>query len=512
MENYHKNSMRLNKLLKNIKNLKIFINNKPCFKSKIFAEVSDVCINSQDAKKNSMFIALKGSALNGENYIFEAIKNGASVIVSENKLNVPKQICLIVVQNARKFLALVAAAFYNNAHKKLKIIGITGTNGKSSCAYILHHVFTKISEKNNNFKCGLIGTNAVFINKQKFEATLTTPDPLILHKIFYNMVKSKVKICVMEVSSHSVYFSKIFGINFEVLCLTNVKTDHLDFFKTQKNYEKQKESLFLNYKAKNIVVNLNDKIGKRIVKKLNKKVQIWGFKKQGVINKNLNVKKCLYKYKKQSIKRSVICINLNGKKYEFNTNLFSDIYAQNLSLCICVLRCFKVPICKVLKEFSSLYIEGRLNVLNYNSQINFVLDYAHTLSSTKFVLKSIKKVENNKNIIIVGSPGNRDEFKRKKIAKQCLKFGDVILTSDNPKYENPYKIMEEMKKGANKKNLLIENREIAIKFALLNCIKNNKQANIIILGKGIENYQDYNNNHINYSDLKIIENLIKYKK
>ncbi len=502
--------MRLSSLIKSVDCFEIYYNNKPALKEQLNINIKNLYTNSNSVKKNGLFFAINGTKLNGEQFVISAIKKGAVAIVCENFITVKKGIVLIVVKNIRIALSQISAAFYKNAHKKLKIIGITGTNGKSSCGYILHCVFTNLSKQNSLFSCGFIGTNAVFYNYKKESATLTTPDPIQLHQIFYKMVKMGIKICVMEVSSHSIYFNKIYGLNFEILALTNVKSDHLDFFKTQKNYQNQKIALFLNYKAKKMVVNLNDKVGCKIFEKNLKNDICVGFKayEKHCLN-STNV--CQYKELNSRINKTKFILKINNKRYKFSTNLNGDTNLQNLALCFNVLLHFGITLRQIKKCFKRLFIEGRLNIFYYNKKINFVIDYAHTASSTKAVLETIKKLAPTyNNVIVVGAPGNRDEFKRKKTAKICKNFGRVILTADNPKYENPYKIMEEMKKG-DKNAILIENRNLAINYAFKNALKLNKKTNIILLGKGVEEYQDYNNKQIAYSDFEAVKRIFQKK-
>lgn len=504
--------MILCKLLNFVEINGCYLNNKAVKKCDLKINVSALSLNSKTVKKNGLFFAINGTSLNGESYIKDAVLHGARVVVAEKKCNLPTGIVLCVVKNVRKAMAQISANFYEQAHKKLKIIGITGTNGKSSCAYIVHEILSKLNSE--NYKCGLIGTNSVFIGNKKIKATLTTPDPILLHEIFYKMVKNGVKVCVMEVSSHSIFFDKIYGIKFECLALTNVKTDHLDFFKTQTNYEQTKLKLFLNYKAKNLVLNGASALTPQIIKNTKNLGRIFVYEKIKNSNKNevlKNIQKINYKIVKQTLNGCEFLLFYNNKKYNILSNFFGEEYVQNLSLCIGVFSSLKIPLNYVLKHLKMLHTPGRINVIKYSKKINFILDYAHTLSSTKMVLNYVKKLSGNKNIIVVGAPGNRDEFKRKQIAKICAKFGSVILCADNPKYENPYKIMEEMKKGA-KGALVIENRTIAIVYALKMASKQKTGANIIVLGKGIENYQDYNNNQIPYSDFNTIKNLVKQKK
>ena len=229
--------MWLKKLLNNVECNIIGKTNK-CIKSLTF--------NSKIVKDNSVFFCLTGTKTDGELYISEAINNGAVVIVAEKAVNICKlnnrvnllkhnfninNITQIIVKDVRIAMAIMSANFYNNPQNKLKIVGITGTNGKTSCSYLIASML-----KSLNKTVGVIGTNGVFINNKKFDANITTPDSIELFKIFNKMVKAKVEFCVMEVSAHAIFYNRIYGINFAVKALTNVKTDHLDFFKTQPNY------------------------------------------------------------------------------------------------------------------------------------------------------------------------------------------------------------------------------------------------------------------------------------
>ncbi len=494
--------MKLNTLLNGVDILSIFYNNLPTIKQKCNINVEKITLSHNECTPNSLYFALKGASFNGENFISEAIRQKATVIVSEKFVKLNNPAFMIIVENARKAMAQIAANFYERAHKKLKIIGITGTNGKSSCGYILKSLLDKLYDKKIGFKSALIGTNAVMIGSKRLEATLTTPDPIKLHELFYKIYQDKCKVVVMEISAHSIYLNKIYGLSFEALCLTNIKSDHLDFFKTQSAYIKTKESLFLNYPSRLYVLNLNDKYGNKIFDLLKENKNVLGYKKNCYLKHSNQVAQ--YKQRRMGLNSSEFSVYFKNKVYNLKSSLTGEINIQNICLAICVLHQLNIKMSKIAPLLKTLDVEGRLNIFEYSKNIRFILDYAHTFSSTKEVLKIVKKYSKRKIITVIGAPGNRDEFKRKKTASIVKKFGDIILTSDNPKYENPYKIMEEMKKGATSETPLIENRENAIKYALKKAIESNKKYNILVLGKGIETYQDYNGKHIYYSDLNTI--------
>lgn len=568
--------MKLNKLLSGVNINKIMLNNKSIFKKDCTFNVEYLHINSKQVKKNSLFFALCGFSLNGQDFIKEAVLNGASVVVCEEVTKYVQNVVYVIVNDVRKTMATVAANFFGRPHKKIKIIGITGTCGKSSSSYIMHQLLSKLNFQNNKdsannklqninisckprvndtisqnqdcnnhildneiksqqddlnkIKCGYIGTNAIFIGDKKMRPSLTTPDPIELFDLLNQMVKEKCEFCVMEISAHAIYLNKIYGIEFEALCLTNISQDHLDFFKDIKTYSKTKESLFYNFKSKNIILNLDDKIGRKILKTLVKNKannNLYGFSSKEnfakKISKKYNIKTLYFRQILMSLTKTLFNVQpynflnkcsinnrlIKGKlSFALQTNLVGKYNLQNICISLCVLDSLGIDFFEIKHFLNNLNIEGRFNVYNYNNKINFILDYAHTPQSTRCFLSCVKKVSKALNIIVIGCPGNRDELKRKITGKIISKADYIVLTSDNPKYENPNKIIRQIYEGVtkNKKNdtYLIEDRLYAIKFALSLAVKLNQKVNILLVGKGVENYQDYNNIHISYSDLEQI--------
>ena len=493
--------MILSKLLKNIDNYNVF--------GKINKNIQNLSFNSKKIAQNMLFFCINGTKTNGLLYINEALKNGAVAIVidktyfnefnsqSECKNQIINNITYIFVDDVRKAMAIISANFYGNPQKKLKIVGITGTNGKTSCSYLIASIL-----KSFNKKVGVIGTSGIFIGNGKIEAHMTTPDSIELFEIFSKMVKAKVEYCIMEVSAHAIFYNKVFGINFAVKALTNVKTDHLDFFKTQQNYEFVKESFFKIDDC--CVLNFNDKIGQKIAKKCKKTVNFG--------KKNANF--CILNQKCE-LGKTIFFAKFKNKIYNVLSNLTGKFNIENLSLAICVVNSLGFKMQDILdKIYAIKNVSGRFDLVFQNNNFSVIIDYAHTLDSLKNLLTTIKSVSKNKNVIVFGCPGERDTKKRLLMGKLSANFCDcVILTSDNPASENSRRIMFEMEQGlkVSKKSIeyyLIEDRTKAIKKAI-QIAKKRKNFNVLIVGKGVENYQIVGDKFIKYSDYNVVNEILK---
>lgn len=497
--------MNLQLILNGIKNYKIL--------GKINKNIKNIVQNSAKCSKKSLFFCIDGTKTNGIIYINEAINNGANSVVLDKKYydffkhkkeikiksqnEIKKQnITYIFVEDVRKAMAIMSANFYGNPQQKLKVVGITGTNGKTSCSYIIAKLLKLLGKK-----VGVIGTSGIFINNKKFESTMTTPDSIELFEIFSKMVKAKIEYCVMEVSAHAIFFDKIYGINFSAKALTNVKTDHLDFFKTQSKYEQTKISFFDNDNI--VILNNDDKIGKKIAKN-NQNCITFG---QNNANFQFFDMKC-------NLGKTQFYINNNNDIYKITSKLTGKFNLQNLVLSVAVLSGLGFDIQKVISKIKYIKnIDGRFDLIYSSKDFNVIIDYAHTLDSLKNLLLTVKQVSKNKNIIVFGCPGERDTEKRFLMGQSVAKFCDcAILTTDNPASENPKRIMFEIEQGVKSQNcecrcFLVENREKAIKKAI-KIAKNQKNINILIVGKGVEKYQIIGDRHIPYCDYDVAKKLL----
>ena len=450
--------------------------------------------NSKENLNNSIYFCISGLKNDGHDFANEAISNGAVCLVVERFLDLP--VTQILVENTRISMSYISSVFFETYKSNLKFIGITGTNGKTTTTYLLREILVKL-----NKKVGLIGTEGIYINSLFLPPMLTTPDPINLHKIIRDMINNGCEYCVMEVSAHAISLNKIDNINYDVVGLSNITQDHLDFFFTMENYVKCKSSLFNISHAKQGVVNIDAKYSKNIIKNSNIKIHTYG--KDGDL-KLLNFI-C-------SIKGTNFTIEYNGRKYAMHTNLIGEYNLYNLLMAIQILALLNFEIKDVLSvvKNSKFVIPGRFNVLTTNSKFNVIIDYAHAPDGIKNILKSVKMFEPSKIITVFGCGGNRDKSKRNEMGRIATSVsGCVIVTSDNPRDENPNTIIEDIVRDNNSNKIIkITDRRSAVEYALSIAQPNDV---VVILGKGAETYQEINGVKHHYSDYEVVDNYFKYK-
>lgn len=481
-------------------------------------EIEYLCENSKEICKNSLFFALKGTNTNGQNYVLEAIKNGAKVIVLEqeiksnfinkidfkNSQNTQKltlnSVCQIVVKNCRKAMSIICANFYENLHKNLKIISVVGTNGKTSITHILAHIL-KSSGKN----VGIIGTNQICYNFKTIQNDMTTPDPILLHKTFYDMAQNGVEYVVMEVSAHAIYFDKLYGVKSEYAIFTNFSQDHLDFFKTMENYKNTKKQYFSNEYTKKAIINIDDPVGIEIVSCANIPCLSYGIKNPSDV---FAINICM------DLKGSKFVVNYNDSIFEIQSNLTCLFNVYNILACITCARQLGVENSSIISALNSMEnVAGRFNLIDLKQNFNIIVDYAHTPESLKNLLTNVKTLTHSKIITVFGCPGNRDEHKREIMGKIAGEYSDYcIITSDNPQYENSYRIIRQIESGVCQTSCaysLIDDRKEAITLALSLA---SPKSTVLIVGKGIENYQNINGEHIPFSDIECIKTQLELAK
>ncbi len=439
--------------------------------------ISGISFNSQKTKKGDLFVAVKGTNTDGHNYVFDAISKGAVAVLTDNnyKTNLQK-ITVLNSEDTSAALALIAKNFYNNPSEKLKLIALVGTNGKTTTATLLHRLILKFGHK-----AGLISTVKNYINENEIDAEYTTPDVLTFNKLLCQMLDAGCEYCIAEVSSHAIHQNRIKGLKFAGGIFTNITHDHLDYHKTFTEYLKVKKQFFDNLPENAFaLVNIDDKNGK-------------------IILQNTKAKKYTYALKNfADFKGKIIEMHFDGtlmsvNDIEFWSLLTGKFNAYNITAVYAasVLSGFESQ--EILQILSSMKpVKGRFDTLNING-ITAIIDYAHTPDALENVLKTIneiKKTEQNL-ITLVGAGGNRDKSKRPLMAKIAVKKSDkVILTSDNPRDENPEDILSDMLKGVNnsdrKKAIKITDRKEAMRVAVLMAQKGDI---ILVAGKGHEDYQ-----------------------
>ncbi len=456
--------------------------------------ISSIVLDSRHAQANSLFVAIKGTQTDGHQFINNAIANGASVILCEDlPQNMHNDITYITVSDCNQMLGFIASDFYDQPSTKLQLIGITGTNGKTTIATLLYRLFSQLGNK-----AGLISTINNFINNDKFSTTHTTPNAIEINKLLNEMVANQCKYCFMEVSSHAVIQKRIAGLHFTGGVFTNITHDHLDYHKTFDAYINAKKTFFDTLSDEAFaLINSDDRNANIMVQ--NTKAQIHTF-----------AIKSFAQYRCQILESDFNGMKLMVDGNEMWTKLIGDFNASNLTAVYATAMLLGEERNQTLTLLSGMKpVDGRFETIHSLNGITAIVDYAHTPDALKNVLQTLNeiKIKNQKIITIVGAGGNRDKIKRPIMAKTALEYSDkAIFTSDNPRNENPGQIINDMLKGVDKANeikiLTIENRREAIKTA---CQIAQQGDIILVAGKGHETYQEINDIKYDFDDKKTVQ-------
>ena len=460
--------------------------------------ISKIEFDSRKVESNTAFVAIKGTLSDGHDYIEKAILLGATVIVCEQfPTTIVKGITYVQVTDTNEALAYLSANFYDNPSEKIKLVGVTGTNGKTTIASLLYQLFKKAG-----YKVGLLSTVKIMVDTEEFKATHTTPDSLTLNYYLDQMVQEGCEFCFMEVSSHGIHQKRTAALQFAGGVFTNLSHDHLDYHNTFAEYRDVKKSYF-DYLPKSAfaISNSDDKNGV-------------------VMLQNTKAKKITYALKSYADYKAQILENqLSGLLLKINDNevwvkLIGSFNAYNLLAIYAVaveLGIEKVEALRLLSELES--VSGRFQFIVSDTKITAIVDYAHTPDALENVLQTIENIrtKNEQLITVVGCGGDRDKTKRPVMANIASKLSDkAIFTSDNPRTENPETIIQEMEQGVEpqnfKKTISILDRKQAIKTA---CQLANPNDIILIAGKGHETYQEINGVRYDFDDLQIVTELLQ---
>lgn len=453
--------------------------------------IVSICHNTNDVTKGSLFFCLKGTNTDGHNFIAQAFEKGATACVVEHIDHNIK--CLqIQVSSTRAALAKVCANFFGNPADSLFLIGVTGTNGKTSTCHIAKHMFESAGHI-----CCAIGTLGYWIGNQHFECNLTTPDPFVLQSIFDQCNKAGVKYVFMEVSAHAIYFEKIYGLKFLYGVLTNITQDHLEFFKTFEAYKQTKLGFLKSGVCNMLVVNSDDE-------------SIEQFNKEQLVTYGLtNPADTFAVDLSLQIGQSEYTLNVLDNVFLVKTKLSGLFNVYNVLAAATVAILEGIDSATIAKALATMPdINGRYNVfLTKNGKI--ILDFAHTPDGLENILKSVQQATFASIICVFGCNGNRDHTKRPIMGaiaeKYCQK---IILTSDNPRFENPHLIAKDILDGVEDKSKFVfqPNRQLAI-FDAISML--NQDNIVVICGKGGEKYQDINGVNVPHSDKEQIEKVIE---
>lgn len=453
-------------------------------------EVKNIAFNSSQVTAGDMFVCLVGSNTDGHEYACEAIDNGCVCIVCQKPLKV--DCTQIIVQNTRKALAIMSANFYGNPARDLKLIGITGTNGKTSTTLITRDILMTA-----NKSVGVVGTLGYFVGNKHFDCDLTTPDPIKLHQIFLQMKNSGVEYVVMEVSAHAIALEKIYGLEYEIAALTNITQDHLDFFGTMDNYIKTKFKFLKSDCVKSLVLNSDDE-------------SIHFLENELTFSYGINhPADCFAMDISLDLGKSKCVLNLFDNVISVKTKLSGMFNIYNILLAATISSLLGIDPITIKKAIAKAEIvEGRFNVVSTNKG-SIVIDFAHTPDGLENILKSVRQTASKRLICVFGCGGNRDSKKRPIMGEIAEKYSDFcIITADNPRFENPDLIASDILEGVNdvSKFIVQNDRRKAIEIAL-NMLDD--KSIVVICGKGGEKYQDINGIMSPFDDIEVTKKIAK---
>ncbi len=485
--------MKLEKILKNVEVQTVYGN--------IDREIGYISVNSNDIKQKSLFISIKGFKKDGHDFVLEAIGNGAVAVVVQKKLDLPENITQVVVKNSRKQLPLIAANYYRHPSKKIRIIGVTGTNGKTTTCFLINSILRKAK-----IKSSLITTVQSYISDKPVKFDRTTPGPVELNNFFSQSVDMGIEFACMEVSSHSIDLHRIDFLDFAGFVFTNLSQDHLDYHRNMSNYFYAKKKLFMAgyrhlYGGKFAVINVDDEYGKKIS-------AITDLER---VSFSLNPKNS--DIWAENIKNSIDGIEFDlvskksPEKLHIRSPLCGHFNVYNIMASIGTAFNFNLS-SKAIKEGieSMKGVPGRFEKISCSKSINIIVDYAHTPDGLLNVLRTSKQLRRpgSRIITVFGCGGDRDKEKRKVMGSISDSYSDyTIITSDNPRTEDPDSIIEMIEagfKGANRHKKRTDRKK-----AILEALEMAESGDIVLIaGKGHEDYQEFKDYRIHFSDQEIV--------
>ncbi|TDT61862.1 UDP-N-acetylmuramoyl-L-alanyl-D-glutamate--2,6-diaminopimelate ligase [Fonticella tunisiensis] len=477
--------MKISELIKNVDYIKIVGED---------IDIKSLCYNTSDITEGSLFFCIEGTKTDGHIYAQKAVDNGASALVISKDVNVNGKVVKIKVRDTRNAMALMSSNFYGRPSEYMDIIGITGTNGKTTLTFMMKSVLEASGKK-----AGLLGTIYNIMGDVVEEAKRTTPESMDLHNIFYRMKKNAIEVCVMEVSSHSLELKRVEGVKFNVGIFTNLTQDHLDFHGTMENYFNAKLKLFKQ--CDTAVVNIDDEYGRKIPDLINTRIITYGIdRKADVIAKNINI----------SGEGTVFDLCYNGISMPVKLHLPGKFNVYNALGCAAASIAMDISMDFIKKGLENLKsVPGRSEKINSKKGFTVVIDYAHTPDGIVNILTTAREYTRGRLTTVFGCGGDRDKSKRPKMGKAAGELSDFcVVTSDNPRTEDPMAIINDIIPGINATGcnyVIIEDRKQAIKYA----IDNAKEGDVIVIaGKGHETYQILKDKTIYFNEREIVMNIL----
>lgn len=481
--------MKLTALLKGIN----YIGNFPDL------DITGITCDSREVGKGVVFVCLKGEKADGHDYAELAAEAGCAAVIVEHKVGA--YAAEIVVKDSHFAYSKLCANFFNNPAEKLKFIGVTGTNGKTTTTTIIKHIL-----EHSGHKTGLIGTIKNMSGDKELKANFTTPAPFELQQLLRQMVDDGCEYCVMEVSSHALAQERVGGINYEVGVFTNLTQDHLDFHKTMENYLKAKQKLFEVSKIG--VINADDPVAKTIISEAPCKTYTYGVKTESVDYKATNID-----YRADGISYELTDKNGNSKG-KLDARLPGGFSVYNTLAAVAAVESIGIPmedVLETLKEFGG--VKGRIEVIPTGRDFTVIIDYAHTPDGVEKILKAVREFAKGRVVAMLGCGGDRDKTKRPKMGRIAADNADyLIVTSDNPRSEDPEAILKDILvglEGTTTPHTVVVNRREAIKYAIDNAQKDDV---IVLAGKGHEDYQILSTGKIHFDEHEIVAEILNETK
>ncbi len=451
-------------------------------------EISDVTDKTMKISEGCAFVCVKGARFDGHSFAENAISQGANAVIVTRDMGIKEQ---VVVENSREAYAIMCRNLCNNSASKLTLIGITGTNGKTTTAFVIKDILAGLG-----IKSGLIGTVKNMVGDKDFHTELTTPDPYDMHALFKMMVDEGIEYCVMETSSQAFHQMRLAGVHFKTGIFTNLTQDHLDYHGTIEEYMACKKMLFRN--CDNAVINADDEAGEYMTAGVGVSVEYYG------INSD-----CEFKAENPTFHADRVEYDLKGEHVVFHIPGGFSIYNSLAAIAgVCSLG---FDFCDVIKSVSSASsVKGRLELLKTNTEYGIIIDYAHTPDGLEKALNAVRGFTEGRVITLFGCGGDRDKTKRPKMGRMATDLSDiVVVTTDNPRTEDPEEIIKEIligTVGSKAEVVSVTDRSEAIRYAMSIAKKGDT---ILLAGKGHETYQVIGKERVHYDEREVVAEILK---
>lgn len=456
-------------------------------------DITGIAYDSRKVKTGDVFVCIEGYKVDGHNFVDSAIEKGANAIIAQKEIAVPEGIALIRVGNTRKVLAEIASKFYGEPSKKLNLIGVTGTKGKTTTTFMIKKILEAAGHK-----VGLLGTIANYVGEKVMDADRTTPESLEIQMMFADMLEQGIDTVIMEVSSHSLDLYRVHACEFDLGIFTNLSRDHLDFHKDFENYFSAKAKLF-NI-CKSAAINVDDEYGKRLVITCKCPYKSYGIRNQA----DLKAEKVVIKEEGTKFE-----IELNGERLQVEVPIPGTFSVYNAMAAISACISFNVDGRTIVEALKNIKVPGRAEIVETKDNYTVMVDYAHSPDSLENILNAVKMYAPGRVVSIFGCGGDRDKTKRPIMGEISGRLADfTVITSDNPRTEDPETIVAEVEegiKGTKAEYIVQSDRYKAIQYA----IENAKEKDIILIaGKGHETYQIFKEDTIHFDDREVAREII----